>query len=283
MTGPQSILILATALGALGMWQLLPRAGARGKLLGAACLAVALGLWASRMPLLADWVQSGLFFILAGVTIVAAVATVTMRNPVYCAVWFGMTLLGTAGLFLLAGAEFLAVATIVVYAGAILVTFLFVLMLAQTEGRAWYDRSAWEALVSSVAGIVIVGLLSVTTSGVLLSKVDKAAERAAAERAAAIAAEGKGDLLAAERVLAELRKAAERATAIAAAAEGKGDRQAEDGILAEHHVARFGGELFGRHLIAIEVAGTLLLAALVGAAAIVSQTRDGRASGEDRP
>jgi len=281
VTGPQGILILATVLGAVGMWQLLPRAGARGKLLGAACLAVALGLWASRMPLLADWVQSGLFFILAGVTIVAAVATVTMRNPVYCAVWFGMALLGTAGLFLLAGAEFLAVATIVVYAGAILVTFLFVLMLAQTEGRAWYDRSAWEALVSAVAGIVIVGLLSVTTSGVLLSKVDNAAERAAAERAAA---EGKGAFGQAEdRVLAELRKAAERAAAIAAAAEGKGDRQAEDGVLAEHHVARFGAELFGRHLIAIEVAGTLLLAALVGAAAIVSQTRDARASGEDRP
>ena len=78
-------------------------------------------------------------------TIVAAVATVTFRNPVYCAIWFGMTLTGTAGLFLFAGAEFLAVATLVVYAGAILVTFLFVLMLAQPEGDASYDRRSWEA------------------------------------------------------------------------------------------------------------------------------------------
>ena len=62
-------------------------------------------------------------------------ATVTFRNPVYCAIWFGLSLLGTAGLFLFHGAQFLAVATVVVYAGAILVTFLFVLMLAQPEGK----------------------------------------------------------------------------------------------------------------------------------------------------
>ena len=51
---------------------------------------------------------------------------------------------GRAVLFI--GAQFLAVATVVVYAGAILVTFLFVLMLAQPEGKAAYDRVSWEAL-----------------------------------------------------------------------------------------------------------------------------------------
>ena len=60
-----------------------------------------------------------------------------------------LSLLGTAGLFLFQGAQFLAVATIVVYAGAILVTFLFVLMLAQPEGQASYDRVSWEALLSA--------------------------------------------------------------------------------------------------------------------------------------
>ena len=89
------------------------------------------------------------------VTIVAAVATISCRSPVYCAIWFGMTLAGTAGLFLLAGAEFLAVATIVVYAGAILVTFLFVLMLSQPEGHTTYDRRSWEApLLSARLGVI---------------------------------------------------------------------------------------------------------------------------------
>ena len=92
----------------------------------------------------------------------AAVATISCRSPVYCAIWFGMTLAGTAGLFLLAGAEFLAVATIVVYAGAILVTFLFVLMLSQPEGHTTYDRRSWEALVSAFTGAVLVGILTAT-------------------------------------------------------------------------------------------------------------------------
>ncbi len=47
----------------------------------------------------------------------------------------------------------------------------------------------------------------------------------------------------------------------------------EQNVLAAEHVAHLGAELFGRHLIAVEVAGTLLLIALVGATAIVSAVR----------
>ena len=85
---------------------------------------------------------------------------VTLSSPVYCAIWFALTLLGTAGLFLFQGAQFLGVATIVVYAGAILVTFLFVLMLAQPQGHAYYDRVSWEALVSAAVGAVMIGILT---------------------------------------------------------------------------------------------------------------------------
>ena len=94
-----------------------------------------------------DWFTMGMFHAIAAATIVAAVATISFRSPVYCAIWFGMTLTGTAGLFLMAGAEFLAVATLVVYAGAILVTFLFVLMLSQPEGHTSYDRRSWEPML----------------------------------------------------------------------------------------------------------------------------------------
>src|SRR6185295_5737827 len=111
-----------------------------GRMLGMLPLAVSLGLFASRAPLLGTWVSESVFLILASVTVLAAVATVTFRNPVYSAIWFGLSLLGTAGLFLFQGAQFLGVATVVVYAGAILVTFLFVLMLAQPTGQAYYDR-----------------------------------------------------------------------------------------------------------------------------------------------
>ena len=120
----------------------------------------------SQVPRLGDWTTDGVFLILAAVTVVSAAAAVTFRNPLYCAIWFGQSVLGTAGLFLLTGAQFLAVATVVVYAGAILVTFLFVLMLAQPEGKAAYDRVSWEALMSAATGIVIVGVLSMTIGGV---------------------------------------------------------------------------------------------------------------------
>jgi len=226
---------LATLLGALGMWLLLPRGTGRGWPLGVLLTAVALGLGASLILRpddaggLESWVAEGVFFVLAGVTVVAAVATVCLRNPIYCAIWFALSLLGTAGLFMYSGAQFLAVATVVVYAGAILVTFLFVLMLAHPEGRATYDRKSWEALVSAATGAVIVGILSMTVADVLTLE-------------------------------------GERGGLMAAAAEAAGQRS--ENVLADQHVAHLGAELFGRNLIAIEVAGVLLLAALVAAAVI---------------
>jgi NADH:ubiquinone oxidoreductase subunit 6 (subunit J) len=67
----------------------------------------------------------------------------------------------------------------------------------------------------------------------------------------------------------------------ATAADGEAtdsDRGSVD-LLAENHVARLGGELFGRHLLAVEVAGVLLLVALIGSIAIVSRGGSGGGSG----
>ena len=154
MSDPHHILTLTTLLGALGLWLMLPRGTARGRGVGHRAGAASPWGWAPRkLPRLGDWMADGVFLILAG-----RHGRLGRRPPsrsairVYCAIWFGLSLLGTAGLFLFAGAQFLAVATVVVYAGAILVTFLFVLMLAQPEGKAPYDRVSWEALLSAAAG-----------------------------------------------------------------------------------------------------------------------------------
>jgi NADH-quinone oxidoreductase subunit J len=225
MFQPQWMIPLTTLLGAAALWLMLPRGNAPGRAAGTVLAAVALGLGAAQLRPLGQWTADGMFYLLAGVTAVAALGTITFRNPVYCAVWFGMMLVGVAGLFFLTGAEFLAVATLVVYAGAILVTFLFVLMLAQPEGDAPYDRRSWEALLASTAGAVIVGVLTMTLAEVLGG--------------------GGGGAAADKAALAQ-------------------------NVLSPQHVAHLGRELFGRHLIAVEVAGTLLLAAVVGAAAIVA-------------
>jgi len=225
------MLLLAALVAGVGLWLLLPRARDRGRALGALVGAAGLGTLAAGLPGLPDWIAQSVFWVLAGVTIVSAAAAMTLHSPVYCAIWFGLSLLGTSGLFFLQGAQFLAVATVVVYAGAILVTFLFILMLAQPSGRASYDRVSWEGLLSTACATFLVGVLSMTVTSVLTSP--------------------------------EAHRDSARFTA----------QQREQVVLADEHMKQIGAQLFGRYLVAVELVGVLLLAALVGAAVIVGHAR----------
>ncbi len=171
--------------------------------------------------------------------------------------------------FLFAGAAFLAVATVVVYAGAILVMFLFVLMLAQPEGHTTYDRRSWEAPVSAFTGAVLVGVLTATI--------------------AAAATETEMGLPAPTNSAATRRAVAPRGARARPQAQPKNasfprpslvPQGREDSSVASYDVARLGADLFTRYLVAVEAAGVLLFAALVGAAVIVSQ---GRAAMKGRP
>jgi len=104
---------LALRLAPQSAWQKL---GIVASLIGIALIGMAL-------PPLGDVMPQVLFWLMATLAIVASGAAVTSRSAVYAAIWFAVSLLGTAGLFLLQGAQFLGIATIVVYAGAIVVTF----------------------------------------------------------------------------------------------------------------------------------------------------------------
>ena len=241
MTGFDNIILIASLLLGLGLWMLLPRGSTRGNAFGLVLATASLGLFAYKLFPLDDLVSDAVFYVMAAVTLVSAVGAVTMRSPVYCAIWFALTLLGTAGLFFFQGAQFLGVATIVVYAGAILVTFLFVLMLCNPEGHSLYDRLSFEAGISAITGAILVGLLTWTTAATVFSD-GKAAAAKPAEGPAPVTFNSSYE------------------------AQGKS-------ILADNHVERLGMELFTRHLLAVEVAGTLLLVALVGAVAIVAHGR----------
>jgi NADH-quinone oxidoreductase subunit J len=188
-------------------------------------------------------VSDAVFYIMASVTLVSAVGAVTMRSPVYCAIWFALTLLGTAGLFFFQGAQFLGVATVVVYAGAILVTMLFVLMLCNPEGHSLYDRVSWEAGISAGTGALLVFLLTWTTATTVFT------DKTPTEKTDAAAP-----------------------IVLTATAE-----QQNKNILAPRHVEKLGGELFSKYLIGVETAGTLLLVALVGAVAIIAHGKHAEA------
>lgn len=221
-------LVWAVVLGALALLALLPRSGARRRKTGVALGAAAFAALVAGGELFGDAPARVTFWILAGLTLGAACATISSRSPVYSAVWFAVSLLGVSGLFMAQNAQFLGVATIVVYAGAIVVTLLFVVMLAQPEGHDIYDRISWGPFAKPVV---------VLTTALFLG----------------------GALTA----LQELR------TAPPPAATPVGQTPADPA-----HMAALGNQLFGRHLVSVEVAGTLLLAALVGAVAIVIQGRE---------
>ena len=214
---------IAFTLAAIGIWLLLPTGRLDWRRTGALLCTIAGACFISLLKPLADPLTTYSFSILASITIVSAVATITSRSPVYSAIWFALTLLTTGGLFMLNGAHFLGVATVAVYAGAIVVTFLFVLMLAQPEGNAFYDRISWggtPAALATVAGllIVVVTVLNVQSFAEVVVEANK-----------------------------------------------------PEKVLNEHHVASLGGNLFSKHIIAIQAAGALLFAALVGAVAIAGR------------
>jgi NADH-quinone oxidoreductase subunit J len=84
-----------------------------------------------------------LFYVFAAITVVGALMVVTQKNPVYSVLSLIAAFFGLAGLYVLLEAPFVAVAQIIIYAGAIMVLFLFVVMLLNVprEDAAEWDRS----------------------------------------------------------------------------------------------------------------------------------------------
>jgi NADH-quinone oxidoreductase subunit J len=70
-----------------------------------------------------------LFFLLAGLALISGVLVVFQRHPLRSALWLIVNFFAVAGIYLLAHAEFIAAVQVIVYAGAIMVLFLFVIML----------------------------------------------------------------------------------------------------------------------------------------------------------
>ncbi len=251
LTTTGSLLAVAVGCAAASLWLLLPRGegGARERLarrFGILLGCVSLSLFIATGHRLGGIGEEVTFLVVSLVAVMGGAATIVTRSPVYSAIWFALSLAGVAGVLLVLGAQFLGVATIVVYAGAILVMFLFVLMLAQPTGMAAYDRVSNEPLLSAVAGAVLLGLLTLFIGRL---SAGPAACCAVPSKAAALAGTAAGPLAPEPPPLPELVDP-----------------------LAADHVARLGGELFGRHLLAVEAAGVLLLVALIGSIAIVSRT-----------
>jgi NADH-quinone oxidoreductase subunit J len=173
-------LLAATALGAIGLYLMLPRERAPlarlGALLGIMAIAgfflylvrtiaQATPVIASSGPAAAAPVGGPpvYFYLFALIMIASAVGVVCQPRPVYAALYFVLVTLAGAGLFVLLLAQFMAIVLIIIYAGAILVTYVFVIMLASqgTVGGAVispaYDRRAAEPFASVLVSFVLIG------------------------------------------------------------------------------------------------------------------------------
>lgn len=153
-----TLIYMLVGLGAIGVYLLLPRAGrsyrTAGRIVACATLAGLGILVSSKMRSIAG--PQAYFYVFAGLAVVFATCVITQTRPVYSALYFILVMINVAALLLLMEAEFLAIALVIIYGGAILVTYLFVIMLSQQSGEAFYDRQARGPLAACIAGFLVV-------------------------------------------------------------------------------------------------------------------------------
>ena len=107
------------------------------------------------------------FYLMALVAIVSTVRVVTNTNPVHALLSLIVSLLAVAGMFMIVGAPFAGALEIIVYAGAIMVLFVFVVMMLNLgqdtveQESKWLTSSAWAypALMSFLMGLLLVWML----------------------------------------------------------------------------------------------------------------------------
>ena len=93
-----------------------------------------------------------LFWALTALSIFSAVMVITSKNPVYSVLWLILTFFTISGHYILLNAQFLAIVNIIVYAGAIMVLFLFVIMLMNLSKDTEPQKSRWMKIAGAIAG-----------------------------------------------------------------------------------------------------------------------------------
>src|SRR6478752_9719440 len=115
-----------------------------------------------------------IFWFLSVLSIVSAINVVISKNPVFSVLWLIVTFFAISGHYILLNAQFLAVVNIIVYAGAIMVLFLFVIMLMNLSKDTEPQKNKWLKLAGAVAGgsllLVLVAALRHTESAMAQMK-----------------------------------------------------------------------------------------------------------------
>ncbi|MDQ4059494.1 MAG: NADH-quinone oxidoreductase subunit J [Pseudomonadota bacterium] len=99
------------------------------------------------------------FYLFAGATIASAFMVIAARNPVHSVLWLILSFFSAAGLFILAGAEFLALILVIVYVGAVAVLFLFVVMMLDIDFAALRQGFLQYLPIGGLVGVIVLAEL----------------------------------------------------------------------------------------------------------------------------
>lgn len=279
-----ALLFLALAIGGVGVALSIPRRRFQASLIGGVIAASGVGLLIVALggsSLASDGaLPSPVFHVLAVIALGACLQVITHRRPVYAALYFILSILATAGLYILLAAEFMAFALVIIYAGAILITYLFVIMLAsqrpvegQEEGQAEYDAVGRGPITATIASFALLAALTVMIFSGLTQLAPPDTARAAA-----------AELDTLNRLPGKVEKALHRAGliesgesvvgvepaegALAAVVRGVGGGQRRVSLpegLSPTNTEGLAFNLLGEYPGTIEIAGVVLLMAMLGA------------------
>jgi NADH-quinone oxidoreductase subunit J len=113
-------------------------------------------------------VQAIAFYLLAAIAVISAFAVVSARNPVHSVLFLILTFFTAAGLFVLMGAEFLAMLLVVVYVGAVAVLFLFVVMMLDVDFVELKQGFLSYLPLGGLIGAILLGELLLVSTAVRL-------------------------------------------------------------------------------------------------------------------
>jgi NADH-quinone oxidoreductase subunit J len=181
---------------------------------------------------------SFVFYLFAAAAVLGAVMCILQRSPVASAVWLMTTMFSLAGIYILLNAQLIGVLQVLVYVGAILVLFLFVVMLLNV-GREGSDLRGPSMIAAT---LVIVGLLAIET--LVLARYSPA------------------------RLAREVAQAPEMTSIALAFPAGQ---LAQQDIAARGVVGAIAAPMFQTYLVPFEITSVLLLTALVGAVVLAKR------------
>jgi NADH-quinone oxidoreductase subunit J len=114
----------------------------------------------SRTEATREMMVNVLFYLFGAVLVLAAIGVITARNPVHCALFLVLAFLNSAVIWLLLEAEFLAITLIVVYVGAVMVLWLFVVMMLDIDLARLREGFTRYAPLGAVVALIVVAQIA---------------------------------------------------------------------------------------------------------------------------